>query len=83
MAFPLPKEMWGVVDVIGFRVGLAFQPGKPWLVPLCTPMTAAPLPHSPALVPVAAHLSSVLGSCSEAVWAEGGTWGKLLGFIAS
>lgn len=24
LAFPLPKETWGVVDVIGFRVGLAF-----------------------------------------------------------
>lgn len=68
LAFPLPKETWGMVDVIGFRVGLAFllSPESLGSSPLCTPMTAVPLPNGPALVPVTANLSIVLGSCSEA-----------------
>lgn len=72
-----------MVDVIGFRVGLDFllSPESLGWSPLCTPMTAVPLPHSPALVLMTANPSTVLGSRSEAVWAEGGSWGKLLGFI--
>lgn len=72
-----------MVDVIGFRVGLAslLSPESLGWSPLCTPMTAVPLPCSPALVPVAADLSIVLGSGSEAVWAERGSWGKLLGLL--
>lgn len=53
LAFPLPTETWGVVDVIGFRVGLAFllSPESLGWSSLCTPLTAVPLPCSPAHVP--------------------------------
>lgn len=80
---PLPKETWGAVVVIGFRVGLAFLlgPGSLDWSPLRTPMAAVPLLPSPAFVPITANTGVTLGSCSEAGWAEGASWGKLLAFI--
>lgn len=39
-------------------------------------MAAVPLPRGPALVPVTANPSTVLGICSGAVWAEGSSWGS-------